>query len=68
MGSLDVTQVDAPVLDNFQYPPVDGLPAPQDSSESSQTPAQHHPELTPQDSSAITDTVKALPSEATKTT
>ena len=55
-GSPNVAQAEAPVLDNFQYSPVDGLPAPQDSSESSQTPAQHHPEPTPQNSSESSQT------------
>ena len=43
-GSPDVAQADAPVLDNFQYPPVEELPAPQNSPESSQTPARCYPQ------------------------
>ena len=43
-GSPDVAQADAPVLDNFQYPPVEKLPAPQNSPESSQMPARRYPQ------------------------
>ena len=43
-GSPDVAPTDAPVLDNFQYPPVNEAPAAQDSPEYPPTPTRRYPQ------------------------